>query len=109
MAAYNRSDYGTAIGLLRPLANQGNADAQNILGTMYDYGHGVVRDHAEATRWYLLSAGQGNVANHAGGVIHSVHDDPADSLLDDIDALKGAGASRVPVAHEAARYRLCAP
>jgi TPR repeat protein len=37
-AAYNRGDYATALKLLRPLAEQGNATAQNNLGWMYDQG-----------------------------------------------------------------------
>ena len=38
-AAYNRGDYTTALKLLRPLAEQGNANAQNNIGWMYDQGH----------------------------------------------------------------------
>jgi TPR repeat protein len=34
-AAYAREDYGTALGLWRQLADQGNAQAQNKLGEMY--------------------------------------------------------------------------
>src|SRR5260370_37628233 len=40
MAAYNRGDYMPAIRLFRPLAEQGNADAQNVLGMMYRKGQG---------------------------------------------------------------------
>jgi TPR repeat protein len=38
MAAYNRGDYVPAIRLFRPLAEQGNAKAQNVLGVMYRRG-----------------------------------------------------------------------
>ena len=34
-AAYSRGDYATALRLLRPLADQGDAVAQNYLGVMY--------------------------------------------------------------------------
>jgi len=43
-ATYNRGDYATALKLLRPLARQGNANAENNLGWMYDQGHGVTQD-----------------------------------------------------------------
>lgn len=58
-AAYNRGDYATALKLLRPLAEQGNASAQNNLGWMYDQGHGVTQDFKEATKWYRTAAEQG--------------------------------------------------
>ncbi len=35
VAAYNRGDYATALREWRPLAEQGNADAQFFLGVMY--------------------------------------------------------------------------
>ena len=44
----------------RYLAEQGNADAQNILGSMYSEGQGVIKDYKEAAKWYRLAAGQGN-------------------------------------------------
>jgi hypothetical protein len=41
VATYKRGDYATALRLLGPLADQGNARAQLLLGTMYDQGLGV--------------------------------------------------------------------
>ena len=38
MAAYNRGDYAPAIRLFRPLAEQGNPKAQDLLGVMYRRG-----------------------------------------------------------------------
>ncbi len=61
-AAHGRGDYGTALGLLRPLANQGNATAQSNLGLMYDLGQGVPQDYAQAVKWYRLAAEQGNAS-----------------------------------------------
>ena len=58
-AAYNRGDYATALKLLRPLAEQGNANAQNNLGWMYDQGDGVTQDFKEAAKWYRSAAEQG--------------------------------------------------
>jgi hypothetical protein len=59
-AAYNRGDYATALRLIKPLATQGNADAQTNLGFMYDTGLGVPKDDKEAVKWYRLAAAQGN-------------------------------------------------
>lgn len=43
-----------------PVAEQGNAWAQSILGAMYDSGQGVAQDYKEAMRLYRLAANQGN-------------------------------------------------
>ena len=71
-AAYNRGDYATALRLLRPLADQGDASAQNNLGLMYDEGQGVPQDYAEALKWYRLAADQGNAsAQYNLGVMYA--------------------------------------
>jgi TPR repeat protein len=59
-AAVSKGDYATALSLFRPLAAQGNAQAQVLLGIMYDHGQGVPRDYKEAVKWYRLAAAQGN-------------------------------------------------
>ena len=56
IAACDRGDYATALSLLRPLADQGDVDAQFLLGFMYDDGEGVVQDRKEAVMWYQLAA-----------------------------------------------------
>src|ERR1700730_4103544 len=58
--AYRNKDYATAMAELRPLAVQGDADAQLLVGFMYQDGEGVQKDSAEAIHWYKLSADQGN-------------------------------------------------
>jgi len=58
-AAYRREDYVTAYRLWRPLADQGNSQAQAHLGLMYEAGHGVQQDYAEAEKWYRKAAEQG--------------------------------------------------
>jgi uncharacterized protein len=47
------------IAQITTLAEAGNADAQCSLGFMYDQGTGVPKNHAEAIKWYRLSAAQG--------------------------------------------------
>jgi hypothetical protein len=58
-AAHDRGDYATALLLFRPLADQRNARAQFVLGTMYANGEGVQQDYVAAMKWYRLSADQG--------------------------------------------------
>jgi TPR repeat protein len=60
--AYLDGDYAAALRTLKPLAADGNSEAQKLLGVMYDYGHGVKRDPKEALNWYLKSAKQGDPA-----------------------------------------------
>ena len=48
LAAYERGDYQTALREWRPLAEQGDAQAQYNLGLMYYHGTGVSQDYAEA-------------------------------------------------------------
>ncbi len=58
-AAFERNDYVTAIKLWRPLAEQGNASIQDIMGAMYKEGLGVTQDYKEAVKWWKLAAEQG--------------------------------------------------
>ena len=57
--AYERKDYKAAYKLWLPLAEQGDAGAQYLLGYMYDLGQGVLQDYKEAVKWYRLAAEQG--------------------------------------------------
>jgi uncharacterized protein len=59
--AFQKGDYETALKLWRPLAEDGDAEAQRSLGWMYDTGHGVPKDDAQARQWYLKAAEQGNL------------------------------------------------
>jgi TPR repeat protein len=63
----------------RKAAEQGDVDAQVILGTNYNDGLGVIKDAAEAVKWYRKAAEQG----HAG----------AQSLLGSC-YLKGEGVAK---------------
>src|SRR5215813_10571827 len=57
-AAYSRADYATARRLWLPLAEGGNADAQTMLGIIYEEGQGVSQDYAAAVIWYRRAADQ---------------------------------------------------
>ncbi len=58
--AYEQHDYATAFKELRPLAEQGNAEAQALLGEMYNLGRAVPLDIGQALKWYKAAADQGN-------------------------------------------------
>jgi len=58
-AAYEAGDYATALIKFRPLAEQGMAEAQEVLGFMYAEGKGGPQDYAEAAKWYRKAAEQG--------------------------------------------------
>jgi hypothetical protein len=44
----------------RKAADQGHAQAQNNLGTMFEQGRGVAQSNVEAARWYRKAADQDN-------------------------------------------------
>lgn len=70
-AAFERGDYATALRLLRAPAEQGNADAQLLLGIMYQDGEGVPKDPALAAQWIRKAAEQDNAtAEFALGVMY---------------------------------------
>ncbi|GAB4089373.1 tetratricopeptide repeat protein [Hydrogenophaga soli] len=58
--AIEEKKYSLAFELLKPLADQGNSEAQAYLGVMYEFGQGVALDLKEAFRWYLAAADQGS-------------------------------------------------
>jgi TPR repeat protein len=51
-------DYATEISLLGPLADQGIASAQVMLGTLYSNGWGVAKDYTKAAAWFRRAATQ---------------------------------------------------
>jgi uncharacterized protein len=55
LSAYDRGDYATALRVLRPLADQGYAEAQSNLGLMYENGNGVTQDFKEAVTNKFIS------------------------------------------------------
>lgn len=57
--AFESGDYTAAFKLLSPLAQSGNARAQNKLGVMYYTGRGVAQDNSKAIQWHRKAAEQG--------------------------------------------------
>jgi TPR repeat protein len=95
-AAYQRGDYPTALQLLRPLAERGEAGAQGKLGGMYYNGEGVPQDYAEAVKWFRKAADQGFApAQHNLGVMyHNGEGVPQDSQRTSLHAAKRVRSSR---------------
>ena len=56
LEAYGRGDYATAFRILRPLAEKGDAGAQNNIGVMYAQGQGVPTSYVQAWKWLTLAA-----------------------------------------------------
>lgn len=61
--AYDRGDYDEALRHFRPLAEEGDRDAQYWLGWMYSHGEGVEKNDTLAVVWYRRAAGQGEPAS----------------------------------------------
>jgi|TARA_B100001964_G_scaffold160621_1_gene176370 hypothetical protein len=55
--AHVAGNYATAMREFRPLAEQGDADAQSMLGVMYALGKGVAQDDAQALKRLCKLAG----------------------------------------------------
>ena len=71
LAARDRGDDATALRLIRPLADQGNAEAQYNLEIMYVTGQGVPKNGEEAAKLFRLAADQEHApAQYNLGVMH---------------------------------------
>ena len=60
LSAYDQGDYETALAEWMPLAENGDAQAQSLLGLLYRGAPGIQGDAAESVRWYRLAAEQGH-------------------------------------------------
>ena len=58
---YRPDDAAAAARQLKPLAEQGNAEAQFNLGSLYYQGRGVPQDYKEAAKWFRKAADQNHV------------------------------------------------
>ena len=61
--AFDKQDYETAYKELSPLAKEGNPDALNMVGQMYENGWGVDKDEAKAVRYYNRGASLGHLGS----------------------------------------------
>ena len=93
-SAYEKGDYATALREWKPLAKQGNADAQFNLGHVYRRGQGVPKNYKTAVKWYRLAAEQG-YANAQGnlGLMYALGDGVAADYMPAYMWLKIAASS----------------
>ena len=71
MDAYERGNYATALSEWRPLAENGDAQAQLHLGMLYHQGQGVLQDYTAARQWYEKAAAQGYpMAQYSLGLLY---------------------------------------
>ena len=54
----SQGKYDLAWNELRPLAEDGHAAAQHLIGVMYYFGRGTAVNHTEAVKWYRRAADQ---------------------------------------------------
>jgi hypothetical protein len=59
IAAFNEGRVEAAASMFQPLAEQGDAVAQNFMGLMHAHGRGLDDDPEAAARWYRKAAEQG--------------------------------------------------
>ncbi len=59
LQAFKQKNYQETLRLLIPFAEEGNSEAQCILGNIYHLGLGVEVDIKKAIEWYQKSAKQG--------------------------------------------------
>lgn len=57
---HSAKNFAQAVYCYRKAAEQGHANAQYMLGLMYDNGYGVMPDYEEARKWYRKAAEQGD-------------------------------------------------
>ena len=86
LAAYEKGDYLAALRAWRPLAEQGDADAQFNLGFMHYSGQGTPRDYARALKWYRAAAEQGD--SDAQFNLRNMYRDGEGTWRDDQEAIK---------------------
>ena len=59
--AFDKKDYATAFEELNPLAKEGDPDAMNMVGQMYQNGWGIDQDVKKARRFYNRGASKGHM------------------------------------------------
>lgn len=58
--SYDRARLETALGIWQAAADSGDAEAQTVVGEIYEKGLGTTPDYARAASWYRKAADQGN-------------------------------------------------
>ena len=71
---------------IKAKAEQGDANAQFILGNCYEYGEGVAKDEVEAVKWYRKSAEQGDAMAQVS--LGFCYDSGTGVAKDEVEAVK---------------------
>lgn len=58
--AFKNGNYERSFELWKPLAEEGDPDAQNYIGLHYFLGLGVSKDYKKAVKWYEMAARKGH-------------------------------------------------
>ncbi len=89
--AWSRGDYNAAVTEWRPLAINGDADAQFNLGQAYKLGRGVPTDFKLAESWYRKAADQGHLQaeDNLGLILFQNNDREAAMPLIEKSAVRG--------------------
>ena len=112
--AWQKADYAAAVAIWRPLAEQGDADAQFNLGQAYRLGRGAPIDLGAAQLWFERAADKGHLdaqtklglllfqnGNHTGAVrwlkAASDKDEPRAMLVYGTALFNGDGVPQDPV------------
>ena len=70
--AFGRGDYKGALAIWQPLAENGDVSMQLLVGSIYDYGQGVLQDDTEAVKWYERAAEQGSAkGQYQAGAVYA--------------------------------------
>jgi len=82
---FGKANFSEALKWFRRSAQQGNPDAQNSLGQMYEDGEGVIQNYSLAAKWYRRAAehdrdlgGAGQGRNNLGMLYVDGHGVPKD-------------------------------
>jgi hypothetical protein len=81
LRAFHSQKYATAQVILRPFAEAGHAEAQCILGNLYEMGLGVPKDLACAIAWYQKASAQDyGIASNNLATMSSLQGEPAEII-----------------------------
>jgi TPR repeat protein len=84
--AHYKGNHAQALELLSPIAEEGNAIAQGLLGQMYLRGEGVNQDYQQAVKWFLLAAEQWDA--YSQGKLGGMYDAGLGVVQDNKEAVK---------------------
>jgi len=100
--ALEAKDYQTALQELRPLAQEGDAAALNLLGQAYENGWGVTADPEQARRYYEQGARMGNLdsVNSLRALKNKAFKAEFDNILPQAESGNAAAQNRVGEMYE---------